>query len=125
MPTFASNILVILPLHSASNKLLMIDMNKAIIFIFAALLTISCVGRQETAEEKGDHVNTFYISNDTLTIEPVNGDCMAPYPFGFQKPLLITGKIFLSLKRIRHPIINAFITITHLAVKIIRSSFRN
>ena len=47
----------------------MIDMNKAIIFIFAALLTISCVGRQETAsEEKEDHVNTFYISNDTLTI---------------------------------------------------------
>ena len=33
----------------------MIDMNKAIIFIFAALLTISCVGRQETAsEEKED-----------------------------------------------------------------------
>ena len=56
-------------LHPTNNNLLLKDMNKAIIFIFAALLTISCVGRQETAsEEKEDHVNTFYISNDTLTI---------------------------------------------------------
>ena len=77
----------------------MIDMNKAIIFIFAALLTISCVGREETAsEEKGDHVNTFIYSNDTLTIEPVNGDCMAPYPFGFQKPLADYRKDFSFLK---------------------------
>ena len=86
-------------LHPTNNNLLLKYMNKAIIFIFAALLTTSCVGRQETAsEEKGDHVNTFIYSNDTLTIEPVNGDCMAPYPFGFQKPLADYRKDFSFLK---------------------------
>lgn len=74
-------------------------MNKAIILIFAALLTISCVCRQETAsEEKGDKVNSFYITNDTLTLEPVNGDCMTPYPFGFQKSLADYRKDFSFLK---------------------------
>ncbi|MEE3383862.1 MAG: hypothetical protein VZR36_02100, partial [Prevotella sp.] len=74
-------------------------MNKAIIFVFAALLTISCVGRQKTAsEDKGIHVNTFCYINDTLKLEPVNDDCMAPYPFGFQKPLADYRKDFSFLE---------------------------
>ena len=74
-------------------------MNKAIVCILAVILTISCVNHRKTAsEDKGYHVNTFFFSNDTLTLEPVNGDCMAPYPFGFQKPLADYRKDLSFLK---------------------------
>lgn len=74
-------------------------MNKAIICFFIAILTISCVGRRTTDNnDRGIHVNTFTIYNDTLTIEPVDGDNEAPYPFGFQNPMADYRKNFSFLK---------------------------